>query len=385
MATHLGRFARRGALVVVLLALLLHLAGGWYFAGVVGQDALAVRSYPAPLDLTVVRSGPDSITLRENAGPDAELRSSATFGLEWDGGYGLVSGPARVRDGEVTRAWRPLTSQPAPAQRVSIDNAGVPPDRVPPGERTVSYPSPLGDLSARLNPGDGERADVWAILVHGKGGSIEEMAATARVLATLGLTTLSITYRNDPGTALDPSERYQYGRTEWRDLQAAIEYARSQGARELVLGGSSMGGAIVAAYLRNVEDRSVRAVVMDSPMLDLESTIEFGADQRTLPGTPWAIPGTLVWTAERFASWRYDLDLDAVDYLSPADWVIAPVLVQHGVQDRTVPIATSRALAEEDEAVTLHEERDADHVQSWNYDPAGYERRIREFVSAALR
>lgn len=384
MATHLGRIARRGAIVLVLLALLLHLAGGWYFAGVVGQDALAVRSVPAPLDLTVVRSGPDSITVRENAGPDEDLRSSATFGLEWDGGYGLISGPARVRDGEVTRAWRRVVSQPAPAQRVSIDNAGIPPDRVAPGQQMVTYPSPLGDLRARLDPGDGERAGTWAILVHGKGGSIEEMAATARALSTLGLTTLSITYRNDPGAASDPSQRYQYGRTEWRDLQAAIEYARSQGATDLVLGGSSMGGAIVAAYLRNVEDRTVRAVVMDSPMLDLESTIEFGADQRTLPGTPWPIPRTLVWTAELFASWRYDLDLDAVDYLSPVDWVIAPVLVQHGVEDRTVPISTSRTLASNDD-VTLHEEPDADHVQAWNYDPEGYERRVRDFVLAALR
>jgi len=58
-----------------------------------------------------------------------------------------------------------------------------------------------------------------------------------------------ISYRNDAGAPQDPSGMLRYGLTEWQDLAATVRYAIGHGARQLLLVGYSMGGAIVASFL----------------------------------------------------------------------------------------------------------------------------------------
>ncbi|MBK8729704.1 MAG: alpha/beta hydrolase [Tetrasphaera sp.] len=59
----------------------------------------------------------------------------------------------------------------------------------------------------------------------------------------------------------------------------------AHGAEHVVLMGASMGGAIVASYLRHAEDTSVvTAVVLDSPALSLQRTVEWGLRRLPSPG-----------------------------------------------------------------------------------------------------
>jgi alpha-beta hydrolase superfamily lysophospholipase len=167
---------------------------------------------------------------------------------------------------------------------------------------------------------------------------------------------------------------------EWADLAAAVDYARSRGAQHVVLVGASMGGAIVASYLRHAPaDGIVKGVVLDSPALSLERTVQWGADQIALPGG-LSLPPPVTWGAKRFTTLRTGLDWEAVDYVSDPSWDTVPTLVFHGPEDRTVPVDTSGQLARARANVTYVETAGADQVESWNVDPAAYERTLAEFL-----
>ena len=194
------------------------------------------------------------------------------------------------------------------------------------------------------------------------------------------LPSLVITYRNDDGVPEDPSGRYQYGRTEWVDLEAAAKYALDNGADDLLLVGYSMGGGIVASFLSRspLADRVV-GVILDSPMLDFEATVDLAAGRRNLPGI-------LTTLAKRITGFRFDVNWGELDYLKRSEDILAPVLLFHGDADETVPVSVSITLAERlPDLVTYVPFSGAPHVGSWNMDPERYETAVREFVERVAR
>ena len=97
----------------------------------------------------------------------------------------------------------------------------------------------------------------WAIVVHGRGATRQEGLRILPTLTNLGMTAMVITYRNDRESIHDPNGQYGYGATEWPDLQAAVDYALAHGARDVVLYGYSLGGAITTSFLEH-SDRASR-------------------------------------------------------------------------------------------------------------------------------
>lgn len=190
-----------------------------------------------------------------------------------------------------------------------------------------------------------------------------------------------INYRNDAGQPEDRSGIYQYGQTEWRDLEDAVEFATDAGAERVVLVGASTGGAVISAFLLESElARSVEAVVLDSPNLDFGHVVDVEASERSLPGIGLPVPATLTWTAKAIAGVQLGISWDDLDYVARADEYDVPILVIHGTDDGTVPIEVSRRLAEAlPELVTLVE-TDAGHVLSWNVGPAAYAEAIEDFL-----
>src|SRR5690606_11555303 len=93
-----------------------------------------------------------------------------------------------------------------------------------------------------------------------------------------------ISYRNDKIAARCPDPLFRYGATEWRDVEAAVDYAREHGAEQVILVGYSMGGAIVLSFLnQSPRAKAVSALVLDSPCLDLGAVITGSPDLRRLP------------------------------------------------------------------------------------------------------
>jgi alpha-beta hydrolase superfamily lysophospholipase len=206
------------------------------------------------------------------------------------------------------------------------------------------------------------------------------------VFEDAGIPSLTISYRNDPGAPEDPSGLLRYGLTEWQDLEAAVTYARGEGAERIVLYGASMGGGIVMAFLaRSGLTDLVSAVVLDAPMLDFSSTVDDNATRETLPVIGVPLPTSLTATAKWIADRRFDVGWEELDYLEDTGvYGELPFLVFHGAEDTTVPIATTRRFARlEPETVTLVECPQADHLECWNVDPEGYGLTLGAFLEGA--
>ena len=377
---------RFGIFLVALVSVLglLFVAAGWYFSGQIGASALAVAPDEPTYDIPVKDLARHRITLEDSGDHKRELHSAMLYGLRWHGGVGVVSGPPREHGGEVTRRFEVTEGEPpAVGDLVALNRDLVvdPPPGADPRIERITYPSGNAALPAWFVDAPG---DTWAVLVHGKGESPAEMVRMSLAMTRAGMPSLLISYRNDPGTPRDADGRYDYGPGEWHDLAAAVEYASRHGAHHVVLGGASMGGAVVAAYLERAEPEAgfVRGLVLDSPMLDLASTVELGASHRELP-LGLSLPPALTWTAERFAGMRYGIDWSGVDYLDNTAWLSVPTLVLHGGDDRTVPLATSRSLAAAQPGlVTVRVFPGAGHVESFNTDPDRYLQDVTAFVTS---
>jgi len=363
---------------IALLGVAGLLRGGWYYADALKHEALEVdHSSPAP-DLRVVALGRDGITLATTAGTDdtGDWRRPGTFGLEWEGGYGRVGSIMALNGRQVVREFEPVDGSPQAGLAVRLDSFAFPGD---PQEayglpfEDVTVTSPLGGFPAWFIAGTG---DIWAIFVHGKGADRRE---ALRLLRTVQLPSLVITYRNDAGAPGNPEGFYPYGETEWEDLEAGAEYALANGARKLVLVGYSMGGGIVASFLyRSTLAGQVSAAVLDSPMLDFEATVAWGSRDRFAPGLLKA-------AGRQLAAWRFDVNWGELDYMSRASELSVPILLFHGDDDPKVPVRTSDQLAEaRPDLVTYVRTPGAGHVRSWNSNPEAYERAMTEFLSRVL-
>lgn len=371
---------------VIVLALVFFAGGGWYFAGQIRSEALAVEpgtALPAYTDARVVGVSPGRIQLRA-IGSQPALFKPELDGIAWPGGIGHLGASVAVSGGVATR---PLTvvsgTPPRVGQLAGLDTSyflGNPGTALGISVRNVVVHGPLGPLPAWYFPG---RGSTFVIGVHGRNSTRGSLLRIVGIVHQLGFPALAVTYRNDLGVARDPSGYLRYGQTEWPDLQAAVRWALAHGARHVVLAGLSMGGGIVAAFLEHSPlAPKVTRVVFDAPMLDLQATVGYGASQRSLPVTGGSIPAPLVWTAETIASARFGVDWSATDYLSNASWLKVPALVFHGTDDTTVPISTSIRLKQLRPAlVTLERFPGAGHVESWNIDRARYTSLLRSFLS----
>jgi len=384
------RWLTRLALAIVIGVLLVHAAGSWYYSDRIYDGALRIDpwSWERPFVVTSVDAAGHSITIDISGTGDGsdqqrdQLRSAGDYGLLWDGGFARTSGrPLGDSATSVQRTFE-LTSGVLPTRGavVGVDSFAVPQGISSPWEK-VTFLAPLGSLTAAYLPASGS---VWAVMVHGKGAAPDEQFRLAETTHALGMPSLSITYRGDAGAPGNPQGRYGFGASEWPDLEAAVAYAAAHGARGVVLAGASMGGGIIAAYLRHAPDTHlVRAVVLDSPMLDLGRTVQWGADQVALPGQV-PLPASITWGAKRLTSLRYGVDWAAVDYVDDPSWCRVPTLVLHGTADLTVPVTSSREFARAVPSVRLVEFPGAGHVESWNADRPRFEAEVRAFLSPLL-
>lgn len=372
-----ARLVRVVGVVVLVVALVLALVVGvlaWRLAGQVGT-VLTVPDRPADDRVQVVRAGRGTVTLRAREGGADWLDAGRVFGLDWGTGHGHVTEVRREDDdGVVVRTLRVLEGRPPqPGTEARLTREGFPRGaRRVFGERVreVEVRGPTQRLPAWFVPG---RSRTWAVLVHGGRASRSEMFRLMRTTVASGLPSLDITYREDldngGGTA-------RLGETEWEDVEAAVQHALDRGARDVVLLGASMGGTLTAAFLErsDLADR-VRAVVLDSPLLDAAGAVDAAADG-------WLAPAPVRWVGMRLVEARYGVDVGAADYVEDTSWLDVPALVLHGTSDGTVPAESSRRLAARaPDLVEAHFVDGAGHVESWNQGPRRYERWVRDFLA----
>jgi pimeloyl-ACP methyl ester carboxylesterase len=222
----------------------------------------------------------------------------------------------------------------------------------------------------------------WVIHVHGLNATPAEPDALFSPLQQAGYPQLSITYRNDENQPADPTGLHQYGATEWEDLLGAVEFARDNGARDIVFAGFSTGASHSLSYVFRHNFDDIAGVITDSANIDLGSTIDFRGSQENLPVIPIGVPPTMAWVAKFFTSLRIDVNWKSLDYIEKAERSLrVPVLAIHGSDDDSVSIDQSIALEETNpELVDLLVIQGAGHVEGLQVDFETYLAAVLEFL-----
>ena len=240
----------------------------------------------------------------------------------------------------------------------------------------AEVPGELGTLPAWLVPGV---RDTWVITVHGLGTTREHPMNVMEFLGRYHLPVLDLAYRGDPGAPHPPDGLNHLGETEWRDLDAAIRHAVRHGAERLVLHGWSTGATMaLRTAARSALRERICGLVLDSPVLDWETTLCALASARRTPGA-------LLPLAVRAAQGRTGLHGDRIQQAADPDHLQVPVLIFHGPEDTIAPWGPSRRLAQlRADLVTLHTVRNAPHGAMWNADPESYEEAMRRFLTPLI-
>jgi len=249
----------------------------------------------------------------------------------------------------------------------------------------VEIATDLGAAPAWLIPAE-TPTDCWVIQVHGRAVRRSETLRAVPVFREAGYTSLLVSYRNDEDAPASTDGRYSLGDSEWNDVEAALAYAVGNGAKNVVLMGWSMGGAIVLqTATRSAFARYIRGIVLDSPVIDWASVLGFQGAEMRLPAVAsravLAVIGN-TW-GKRLTGQQESIDLARLDFVARADELTWPILLMHSDDDGYVPSTSSHALAEaRPDIVTFDAFSVARHTKLWNYDAARWNVDIAAWLGA---
>lgn len=249
--------------------------------------------------------------------------------------------------------------------------------------RSVDIDTGVGPCPAWEFPA-ADDTDVWVIQVHGRGTTKAETLRAVPVFHDLGITSLVVSYRNDGEAPQSASGTYALGATEWRDVDAAIGYARRRGARHVVLMGWSMGGALaLQAALESPHADVIAGLVLESPVVDWRIVLRFHGRLLRLPAPVIAVAQNAIasnWGATVLGSGE-PIPLDRLDGVTRARELRHPILVLHSDDDAFVPSDASHALAAaRPDLVTMETFQVARHTKLWNYDETRWVTAITDWV-----
>lgn len=244
--------------------------------------------------------------------------------------------------------------------------------------------STVGPCPAWLFPaGEG---DIWVIQVHGRGTTRAECLRAVPVFHALGITSLVVSYRNDGEAPRSRNGTYALGATEWRDVDAAVGFARRRGARRIIVMGWSMGGAIALQLsLNSAHGDAIVGLILESPVVDWRTVLDYQARAERVPGAvsrlaiealqaEWATPLTRTGAA---------IHLDQLDVVARAAELRHPILILHSDDDGFVPSDASHDLvAARPDLVDLQVFEVARHTKLWNYDQERWSDSIGRWLAA---
>jgi uncharacterized protein len=371
-------------------------------AGVSAAGSVGAATYFARRVVTPDPRRPDDTEILAVAGDRVTLGLTAETGVPGRYGLWLDGGEGHARVGEMLdldhergRVTRRVEGVDSGRLTVGFARwnqyyyAGSPHDAFGLPTEDVQIRSELGDVPAWLVPAEASAGagDRWAILVHGRGARREECLRAVPVTHELGYTTLIPMYRNDIGAPPSPDGRYNLGLSEWRDVEAAMLHAVEAGAREIVLAGWSMGGAIVLQTLdRSWLSPRVSRVVLDAPVIDWSDVLRHHAAANRVPAPVGAMSRALMGrrSARRLVGVHEPIDVARTDWVRRSDELTHPMLLIHSEDDEFVPVGPSAALAaKRPDLVTYEPWQLARHTKEWNVDSRRWDAAVRAFLAPA--
>ncbi|WP_394940965.1 alpha/beta hydrolase family protein [Psychromicrobium sp. YIM B11713] len=380
--------AASGATLISLLA-----AGSSALAGYFARKVvIPEKEQPEDLEILAV--------LRE--GSELQIVLPATVETTIDGVYGLSfnasAGHARIgairsyvpREGTVSRVVEEVIAGDLHQALRGKWTGSIfqSPAEIGVAAEEVLIDLPVGRAPAWLIRPTEKKLSTWAIMVHGRGAKRTEGLRAVRTARELGLSCLLVSYRNDGEAPAADDGRYGLGVTEWRDIEAAIEFALDHGAKDVVLFGYSMGGAVCLQLVDQSRHRQeVIALVLDAPVINW---IDVLAHQASLNRIPAAIGryGQLMLShplGRRITGLAAPVDLKSMDWVSRAVELRTPTLIVHSKDDDFVPYGPSEELARRNpEMVSFVEFEKAAHTREWNVDSERWESVVKTWLEPRL-
>lgn len=251
----------------------------------------------------------------------------------------------------------------------------------------ITYETELGAAEAWIVHPRVARKKRWAVHVHGRGSRPEETLRGVAPLARAGITSLVISYRNDPGAPAGENGRYGMGLSESRDVDAAIAEALARGGERVTLFGWSMGGtACLVAATRGRHREVIDGLILDSPAVDWPALLRHQAGGKRMPG-PFADIGIGL-LGRGYVRGGEPGGL-AFDTLVPATFareLAVPVLIHAGEHDTFVPSGPALELARlRPDTVQVRLQPTGEHVKLWNTEPEAWERVTEAFARSLSR
>ncbi|HSM01402.1 MAG TPA: alpha/beta hydrolase [Acidimicrobiia bacterium] len=369
MVTKRGRlWLSRGLAITLLVVAGALFAATWYYSGEIEGALFAARGSEPAADVVLLDADEDAVRIPS----DPRTIQPGRWGLDFPDGY-VEIGDVTDTGGVTTREILATQGSFTTGERAIWDRmAFASPEARGIDYREVLLDGPLGALPAWITSGD---SSIWVIFVHGAGADRREALRALPIAIDLGHPTITLSYRNDEGAPASSSGRHGFGRNEWNDVEAAVEFAVASNASNVILVGFGTGGSIVSVFMSHsrLADR-VDGLVLDAPVLDAGILVERIAREDK-------VPGFIVAWSRAMASFRFGVEWSALDHVDTASEVTIPVLVFHGAEDAYAPIGVSRTYADVlGDRATLVVVEGAGHGEAWNLDPDSYESALREFL-----
>ncbi len=245
------------------------------------------------------------------------------------------------------------------------------------GIATAGGISPAWVVPGHANSG------VWAIHLHGIRTTRSVVLPGVAALLPTGVTSLVPSWRGDSEGPPTFGGGSSLGQEEWRDVEAALEFAVASGARSIVLVGWSMGAMISTLLLKNsrLADHVV-ALVMVAPVTSWRTVLAQAVRAARLPQVVGflverilSIPGVC-----RIAGLGAPVQLAKLD--SAASRVSVPTLVLHNAGDPIAPFAATVNFCERNkEFAELVVFENAPHAMEWNREPQRFEETVSTWVA----
>jgi alpha-beta hydrolase superfamily lysophospholipase len=317
--------------------------------------------------------------IRFDATDDAALPGRYSFWFDGGHGHARVGRVLERAPGSVTRELLGVDAGALRAGQQGRFNGWV---YLSPASLDVPYDdvrvqTTLGWVPAWEVPAEGFDSQRWAVLVHGRATVRQEVLRAVPVFRAAGYSTLLVSYRDDGEAPPSAAPRYGLEDAEWLDVESAILHVLDQGAREVVLMGWSMGGAIVLQTATRSRLASVlTGIVLESPVLSWAEALLHQGDALDLPAAVKRGALTLVSSrlGARLTGHDEPIDLRQLELVAHVEDLPVPVLILHSEDDGFAPLESSRRLARErPDLVQLVPFRTARHTKLWNYDPERWE------------
>ncbi|MBL3700366.1 alpha/beta hydrolase family protein [Leucobacter luti] len=349
------------------------------------------RASAEPVVLERVERG-DGGTVLWLRGRHADLPGQYSFIFDGEAGHARVGPVHAVVAGAVARDLVQLdrgTLQPGTRGRLtgwwyaSPEAVGLRTER-------ITYETELGPAEAWLIHPDRVRRRErgrWAVHVHGRGALPEETLRGVAPLAHAGVTSLVISYRNDPGAPAGDNGRYGIGVAESRDVDAAIAEALRRGAERVTLFGWSMGGtAVLRSATSGRYAAAVDGLILDSPAVDWPALLRHQAATFAAPRALADLGIAMLQRGLVRGGEPGGIDFPSLSPATVAAALQVPVLIHASRGDSFVPSAGAEALAAaRPDLVQLRLLDVGEHVKLWNVDPDGWEAATEQFARALPR